>query len=146
MTDERPIGYWVKSVDRLLEEAFALTLTERRIARRHWQVMNLLAADAHSGARIADELAPFLGGEAVSVPEVLADLQRQGWVTDEPYALTQDGQEALRGLRAEVAALRQRATEGLSEDDYLTTVTTLRRMSENLERPPSRGVARLAPL
>ncbi|SHN44009.1 MarR family winged helix-turn-helix transcriptional regulator [Cryptosporangium aurantiacum] len=134
MTDERPIGYWVKSVDRLLEEVFERALTERRIARRHWQTMNVLAAGPRTVAEIAEQLTPFLGADTISAPEVLADLRELGWIAvpDGRYALTEDGQSALESLRAEVLGLRRQATDGVSDEDYRTTVATLRRMSENL--------------
>jgi len=34
MTDQRPIGFWLKLVDRLIDERFALTLEEHGVTRR----------------------------------------------------------------------------------------------------------------
>jgi hypothetical protein len=36
---ERPIGYWLKHLDRLIEEAFGDALAEQALSRRHWQAM-----------------------------------------------------------------------------------------------------------
>lgn len=127
---DRPIGYWVKNLDRLLERSLDQTLASRGIGRRHWQTLNLLAETPRTLPEATAELAPFL--EPAEMSEVFADLERLGWVAGSPYALTAPGSAALESLRAEVSRVRRRATEGLSEDDYQTTVTTLRRMAENL--------------
>ncbi|GAA0272957.1 MarR family transcriptional regulator [Cryptosporangium japonicum] len=127
---ERPIGYWVKNLDNVLEGSLDRTLASRGVGRRHWQTLNLLAEAPRTVAEATAELAPFLGpGEMLAV---LAELERLGWVAGDPYTLTADGTAALESLRTEVTQVRQRATEGLSEDDYRTTVATLRRMAENL--------------
>ncbi|TQS40962.1 MarR family transcriptional regulator [Cryptosporangium phraense] len=122
---ERPIGYWVKSVDRLIDESFDRALGARGVGRRHWQVLNLLAEAPRSEDALEASLAPFGLGSA------LADLTRLGWVQGS-YALTTLGEDALAGLREEVGALRRRTTDGLSDDDYRTTVATLQRITENL--------------
>ncbi|WP_035859544.1 MarR family winged helix-turn-helix transcriptional regulator [Cryptosporangium arvum] len=128
---DRPIGYWVKNLDNVLEGSLDRTLASRGVGRRHWQTLNLLADAPRTVAEATAELAPFLGpGEMLSV---LAELERLGWVEGgDRFVLTAEGQAALESLRTEVTQMRQRATEGLSEDDYRTTVATLRRMAENL--------------
>jgi len=130
---ERPIGYWVKSLDRLLEGTLDDALGQAGIGRRHWQTLNVLAEAARTEAEVATELAPFVTADPIAAPSVLADLVRLGWAAPgERFALTDEGRAALNDLRAEVARLRRRATDGLSEDDYRTTVATLRRMTQNL--------------
>lgn len=131
---ERPIGYWVKTVDRLLEDALDASLAAHGVGRRHWQTLNLLAVAPRTGAEVTAELASFL----VPGETPLADLEQRGWATaTDRHALTATGEEALESLRGAVALVRRRATDGLSEDDYRTTVATLRRMTENLEAPGS---------
>lgn len=129
---ERPIGYWVKNLDNLLEGTLDATLASRGVGRRHWQTLNLLAEAPRTVAEASAELAPFLRpGEMLAV---LAELQRRGWVEgDDRYALSADGAAALNALREEIVLVRRRATDGLSEEDYRTTVATLRRMTENLQ-------------
>ena len=43
-TDRRPIGFWLKLVDRLLDERLDETLGD--LTRRHWQVLNVLQQGA----------------------------------------------------------------------------------------------------
>jgi hypothetical protein len=39
-TDRRPIGFWLKLVDRLIDERLGAPLGT--LSRRHWQVMNVV--------------------------------------------------------------------------------------------------------
>ena len=39
---ERPIGYWLKKLDRLIDKHFELQLSNAGLARRQWQLLNLL--------------------------------------------------------------------------------------------------------
>lgn len=61
MRDERrPIGYWLKHLDRLIEGNFERTLASDGLTRRHWQVLNTLSTGSRTEAEIVDALAPFL--------------------------------------------------------------------------------------
>ncbi|SES48355.1 hypothetical protein [Actinokineospora terrae] len=108
----RPIGYWVKELDGQLERAFERELGD--VTRREWQVLNALPGDT----------GPFDGAEA------LRSVRRRGWV--EGDRLTPAGERAKAELAARVARVRQAVTDGISEQDYLTTVRTLERMVRNL--------------
>ncbi|MCU1534906.1 MAG: transcriptional regulator, partial [Glaciihabitans sp.] len=37
MADQRPIGFWLKLVDRMIDEQFAATIEEHGVTRRQWQ-------------------------------------------------------------------------------------------------------------
>jgi hypothetical protein len=65
--DRRPIGYWLKHVDRLIEGAFDRTLADERLTRRHWQVLNTLQASPASRAEIGKALEPFLVDDSSAV-------------------------------------------------------------------------------
>jgi hypothetical protein len=40
--DRRPIGYWLKHLDGLIEAAFSRTLAGQGVTRRHWQALKTL--------------------------------------------------------------------------------------------------------
>jgi hypothetical protein len=40
--DRRPIGYWLKHLDSMIEGTFERTLASEGLTRRHWQVLNTL--------------------------------------------------------------------------------------------------------
>src|SRR5215468_7734256 len=95
--DRRPIGYWLKHLDRLIEDTFDRALADGNLSRRHWQVLNALAAAPATSAGLAAALAPFTGGDPAALAPVIDDLTRRGWVTADAAgraALTGDGAAA----------------------------------------------------
>lgn len=138
MADEtnRPIGYWLKHLDGLLERAFDHVLARHGVRRRHWQVLDTLRAGPMTRAEITETLLPFWVAAAVTQTDVVDDLVRRGWASyDEVvYALTPEGETAHAAVEAEVAALRRLLVEGFSPREYQVVVDALARMAANLER------------
>ena len=135
--DRRPIGYWLKHLDRLIEENFARTLAGEGLTRRHWQVLNTLQTAPSSRDAIAEALAPFLAGDPGAAGPVVDDLVGRGWVAADPndeLALTEAGTRARAALLERVAGTRRLLVQGISDEEYLATVDVLRRKAENLER------------
>ena len=132
----RPIGYWLKHLDRLIDESFDSTLDGAGIARRHWQAMNVLDSAPRDEEELRGALNPFLAAGAITVDEVVADLVRLGWASSSEgrYALTASGREAFDKLGARVQETRDRLVDGLAPDDYSNTVRVLSLMAANLER------------
>jgi DNA-binding MarR family transcriptional regulator len=135
-SDHAPIGWWLRRADAAIEAAQADALAAAGVTRTHWQALNLLHADRTTpAADVAATLVDFADGPAVDA--LLADLAGRGWVTgdQEPAAglrLTEAGAGARADLLARVAAVRDRATAGISDDEYRATVATLRRLVANL--------------
>lgn len=131
---QRPIGFWLKLVDRLIDEAFDAVLSTDGLTRRHWQVLDMLRRGATSGPALADRLAPFLSAAEPDVEPVLADLAGRGWVAldGDGARLTDAGAAAHQRLRTGVAATRERLVDGLTPEQYAATVDVLRRMAANL--------------
>jgi DNA-binding MarR family transcriptional regulator len=138
MADERrPIGYWLKHLDRLIEETFEHTLASEALSRRHWQVLNTLRARPSTHAEIAQALAPFLADDPAADRRAIDELVARGWVEQGEgglLALTEMGTQAHAALLERVAATRQLLMRGISEDEYRRVIDILRRMVENLER------------
>ncbi|GGT32887.1 MarR family winged helix-turn-helix transcriptional regulator [Nonomuraea spiralis] len=119
---DRPIGYWVKHLDNLLDDAMGQALAAYGTSRRDWQ---LLSAAARDGS--AAMLAPFDG-----VEEAVQSLTSKGWLAD--GRLTDEGRAAHAAVSEHVMHFRRRITEGVSPQEYLATVDVLRRMAANAER------------
>lgn len=148
---QRPIGFWLKLVDGLIEASFDEVLVAADVSRRHWQVLNLLAAGG--GATLADldaSVAPFLSAAEPTVLPVVADLRTRGWLEHGPDALlsgallpsealrlSEAGRHAHARLHDAVAASRQRVTAGLTAEQYRATVDVLQQMAVNLGWAPS---------
>jgi len=126
--DNKPIGWWLKEVDRLLEQSLAGALAVEGVDRRQWQLLNAVAAE---GSAIA--LAPFLPEQA-DRDRATAALVERGWVErrGDALALTADGAALRSRLTVLVGAQRRRITAGISDAEYGATVDVLRRMAGNL--------------
>jgi DNA-binding MarR family transcriptional regulator len=131
---QRPVGWWVKRLDELLERGLDDVVAAEGLTRRHWQVLDSLAAGEPTRAELAGTLASF--ATPGQVDDVVADLAARAWVEESGagLTLTHDGRAAHGRLAGAVAAFRRRVAEGLSAEEYAATVAGLARMVANLER------------
>ena len=129
---QRPIGWWVKHLDALLEDVVDGAVAGEGLTRRHWQVLHTLSEAPADETALAHALADFPG----DVPAVAADLFGRGWVdrSTGPLALTAEGRTAHERLERSIGRVRRHAADGLSREEYERTVAVLRRMAENVER------------
>ncbi|WP_410587501.1 MarR family winged helix-turn-helix transcriptional regulator [Amycolatopsis sp. lyj-23] len=127
----KPLGWWLRHLHELLESSMARALDAQSLTRRHWQVLNTIALGAHTPEEVDAAMAPFVTGEGSMAPKV-ADLRARGWVAADG-TLTADGREAHTRVEAQIKQFRAKAVEGISDDDYRTTIRTLERCAANLE-------------
>ena len=133
MAEERPIGWWVRRLDALLEEAVDAVVTGEGLTRRHWQVLHALAAGPADAAEVLAALADFPG----DVETVVSDLVARGWVArmgDGRVGLTPDGVAAHDRVSRAVGRVRRHVADGLSRSEYERTILVLARMVTNIER------------
>jgi DNA-binding MarR family transcriptional regulator len=133
MTDQRPIGFWLQLVDGLITEQFEASLDEHGVTRRQWQLLNVLDREPSTTEQLDAAIAPFLAAGESSA-EHLSELIESGWVdaTSTSYELTNRGRTAFAKLAEVVGANREIVADGLSPEEYATTVATLERMARNL--------------
>jgi len=136
MTDQRPIGFWLKLVDRLIDEKFAETLDEHGVTRRQWQLLTVLSRGPATLEQLVLAVAPFLsnGSTPESSVEHLSELIESGWVdaTATGYETTERGSTAYERLAEVVNANRAKASEGVTEQEYRDTIDVLERLAVNL--------------
>jgi hypothetical protein len=128
MSDDKPIGWWVKHLDGILEDALNQALAGEDTDRRQWQLLNVAAAGGP-----ADALAPFVAGPTEVDAEV-RELVSRGWlrVDGDRLALTAEGAAARDRLAVTVRMQRTRAMDGIASAEYAATIDVLRRMAANL--------------
>lgn len=126
----RPIGYWLKEVDRLIDESFVRLLGEERLTRRHWQALHTIAEGPMRAVDVDAALAPF----ETTVAPVVDELVARGWVgrSGETVALTEAGRFAHTTVSERVAANRKALTDGITAEEYASTINVLERMAGNL--------------
>ncbi|MBA3339785.1 MAG: winged helix-turn-helix transcriptional regulator [Geodermatophilaceae bacterium] len=135
----RPIGWWLKHVDGLLDLGFEATLGAQGVSRRQWQILNGLA-EGTPAEELLESLTVFGDEDGVDdgVHDALAGLVLRGWLRTGPdgdaLEITDAGRTEQERISAEVLTLRKSVTEGMSADDYRAVVTGLARMAENLDQ------------
>jgi DNA-binding MarR family transcriptional regulator len=131
----RPIGFWLKKLDRLIDAQFERQLGEAGLSRRQWQLLNLLEGGPRSVPELQAELEPFLQRDPEELSEALSGLVTRGWADsqDNIVSLTEIGQAQFGLVKAKVAELRQALSDGISPEEYQATIDVLARMAANLE-------------
>jgi len=131
--EERPIGWWVKRLDALLEEAVDAVVAGEGLTRRHWQVLHSLAPGTADEGALRSTLADFSG----DLDAVVTDLYRRGWLErprPDVVQLTGQGAAAHDRVARAVGRVRRHVADGLSRQEYERTILVLSRMVENVER------------
>jgi DNA-binding MarR family transcriptional regulator len=132
----RPVGYWLKHLDRLIEENLDRALAGAGLTRRHWQALSTIARSPASEAELAAALEPFVRGDPSAQAAVIDDLTGRGWITragDGRLGLTPAGLTAHRTAAERVQESRDLVRRGVSADEYAAVTDVLARMAANLE-------------
>jgi hypothetical protein len=134
VSDSRPLGFWLKLVDRLLDDRFAAVLEEHGVSRGQWRLLNVVSGDGATAEQVELAVAPFQTEDGMAVSDQLSELMESDWVVlaGAEYRLTERGASAHARLAEVVTELRTDSTDGISSDEYERTVRTLERMARNL--------------
>lgn len=132
----RPLGYWLRAIDTLLDREFAAAFESEDASRRDWMLLSVIAGDKPGRA---DRLA--------RKSKRLRMLEDRGWVarTDDGWELTDEGREAKERLGSIVDGIRARVSGAVSPDDYATTMASLETIArefgwdEEMRMPHRRG-------
>ena len=132
---ERPIGYWLKTLDRLIDGQSESRLGDAGLSRRQWQILNLLHDGARSVPELQDELAPFIQDAPDELDDAVTGLLSRGWADSQNavISLSKTGEAQFGLVTANIAELRQDLAAGISPEEYRATVDVLVRMVANLE-------------
>ncbi|WP_433202370.1 hypothetical protein ACQP1G_12125 [Nocardia sp. CA-107356] len=133
MAAQRPIGYWLKELDRLINACFEEDLATAGLTRRHWQMLNSLAEGPRPEVDVRDGLAPFWND--LSEWDIqLAYLVDRGDIADDSgtLALTDAGRTTHRAAFALIGKRRRAMLDGITDEQYVETVRLLEKMAENM--------------
>ena len=140
MNATRPLGYWLKLVDSLIDEQFAATLEEHGVTRRQWQVLNLLEQRPATKDELKSELSLFFAtaDEPESFDEHLLELVESGWIVqeDSEYSITERGHVSLLKLSELVEKIRTQSGEDLDGSEYQAVVVALEKIARSMGWKP----------
>lgn len=97
-------------------------LHDHELSRRQWQALNAVA----EGDDPYEALKAFDG-----VGDAVRELTARGWITG--ATLTEEGKTAHTAVLDRVGEFRQLAIQGVSTQDFQTTLAVLNQMAANLE-------------
>jgi DNA-binding MarR family transcriptional regulator len=131
----RPVDFWLRLLDRLINEHFGKALDEHGITRRQWEVMNLLSRGPVSHDELVEALARVHREvEPATLADELSELEDSGWLRrrEQDYELTELGYTSYRRLEPVLRATDEEIGRGISPEDFATVLEVLERMAMNL--------------
>ncbi|HYG92074.1 MAG TPA: hypothetical protein VD859_00695 [Nocardioides sp.] len=139
MTAPRPLGYWVKTVDRMLDEQFEAQAESHGLSRLEWQLLSRLRTSAVAVDAVGAALAPP-SGEGQSIEEAMDGLCSKGYAERQAteYRLTDSGHAKADEVQdVSLQQILDRALDGLTPEDADRLVSTLERIATNLGWQPT---------
>jgi hypothetical protein len=124
--DGRPLGYWLRVVDGLLDREFAAALDAEGISRRDWMALNVLSGDID---------APEVRERLIRRGKRLRGLEERGWVQehgDGTWSLTDLGRAERERVGAIVDGIRSRVTGAVGDDAYAAMTASLEAIAREL--------------
>ena len=133
LSKELPIGYWIKQADELLTKGINVIHSSFDLDRTEWQVLHSINEKGQiNKIELTAFIKPFADQDTLNTIikkfEEAEVLQEKG----ETLTLTGKGIELHRTCFERQKVFRQKAMAGVSESQYQETVSTLRKIVENL--------------
>ncbi|UMG94205.1 hypothetical protein [Nocardioides sp. TF02-7] len=136
MTAPRPLSYWVRAVDELLDHQYVEAAGEAGLTAQEWHLINRLRVGAVADDSLPAALPHDTGDDLDDPVRRLVDdglLVHQG----PEYRLTDEGVRRVEDVQeVAVRRVRERAVEDLGEDGYQQLVDTLERVARKLGWSP----------
>ncbi len=160
-TDRRPLGFWLRAIDRPLRESMRGAFATFGVTRREWRTLTTLHAGPASAAEVEAALPARRGHrpagpargirpdrphrehrehrEHRTVEQLHDGFVTRGWAALDrgSYALTAEGERIHDALLANVQKVRMDVTAGIPDADYATTMATLERIAKNVGWDPA---------
>ncbi|RFU42564.1 MarR family transcriptional regulator [Actinomadura logoneensis] len=130
----RPIGYWLRHIDRALEADLGGLLAAEGLTRRGWQVLNSVSYEPVTIAALDKTLDAFVSPDEPTMRPQVERLVELGWarLTGDTAELTEEGVRAHRRVREAIAARRARMVECFTPEEFRSLNEMLRRFAEHL--------------
>lgn len=130
--ERRPIGWWLKTADDRIEQAFENVFESQSITRREWQVVEPVSRTPMPESELLQRLEAFAGAQ-----DAVDELRRRGLLTDGAdgvLTLTEAGQVAHGMAAGGVATVRNAVNAALPGENYTTLLRLLADLVDGLDR------------
>jgi DNA-binding MarR family transcriptional regulator len=138
VTEQQPIGYWLKYADKVITEHVDRVLSDNGFTRFRWQVLNIVyQAGTITRSGVFDTMQTFI--DVRQLDGIIDGFVKEGWLVKfgegdaAQLTLTDAGKakrETVCKLQSEV---RRRVMQGITQREYATVIDVLERMVRNLE-------------
>jgi len=130
--ERRPIGWWLKTADARIEQAFEDAFESQSITRREWQVLEPVSRAPVPEFELLQKLEAFAGAQ-----EAVDELRRRGLLAngaDGVLTLTEAGHVAHGKAAAGVATVRGAVSAALPGEKYATLLRLLADLVDGLDQ------------
>jgi len=130
--ERRPIGWWLKTADARIEQAFEDVLESQSITRREWQVLEPVSRVPVPESELLQKLEAFAGAQ-----DAVDELRRRGLLAsgvDGVLTLTDAGHVTHGRAAAGVATVRGAVSAALPGENYATLLRLLADLVDGLDR------------
>lgn len=135
---EKPIGYWLKEADKLITAKVNENLAKYNLTRFHWQVLNTIKnKDTVTKEEIFQLLQNFI--DENQLQQILNDFSSRNWIIQREdgklnqsfIQMTEEGNRSFKEILEAQQKTRKQLFEGLTMEDYETTIRVLKQVVEN---------------
>ncbi|MEO9138614.1 MAG: hypothetical protein ABI345_06055 [Jatrophihabitans sp.] len=130
--ERRPIGWWLKTADARIEQAFDDVFESQSITRREWQVLEPVSRAPVAEPELLKKLEAFAGAQ-----DAVDELRRRGLLADGVdgvLTLTDAGHVAHGRAAAGVGTIRRAVSAALPGENYATLTRLLADLVNGLDR------------
>jgi DNA-binding MarR family transcriptional regulator len=138
VTEQQPIGYWLKRGDEAITGHVDRVLGENGFSRLRWQVLNIVyQAGTITRGGVFDTMQSFI--DARQLDEIIDGFVEEGWLVEHgkggaaQLALTDAGKAQRETVFKLQSEARRQAMRGITEEEYARVIDVLQRMVKNLE-------------
>jgi DNA-binding MarR family transcriptional regulator len=131
-TQEQPIGYYLRTADKLLTDGIDRIQAEFELSRTDWQVMHAIAqTPGISKAALFEKMQSFV--DMTGMEHVLRKLRIRDIVEgDEQYKLTDYGDDQHEDCLERQEEFRVHCMQGITSEEYRHVLSTLEKLINNL--------------
>ncbi|MGF9914150.1 hypothetical protein ABEX47_15880 [Paenibacillus ehimensis] len=136
---DKPIGWYLKRVDKMITQNVNDLFRDKELTRTHWQALN---NTYHEGVKTKESLHELVQDfvDMKRLDEVIDSLVERGWMVRRAnpeqhtteLELTEEGKADFPALDAVLFNFDQRVFQGITEEEYRTTIQVLSRIIRNL--------------